>query len=573
MNKLDSAFDIDPLFHKMSKTFDEGGAKGLLLVNLSVGEKGCNIVFDSKAECEEEERTKSTTAEDTAEERQEGMVDISSLLTKLDSSTMSHPIESLSLVPQLASLRNQFASLKEEGFVEKKAKTSKRYASTQAEEKEADMSIHQEAIERSRMSQGMGRSFATHDNYDNDNDDAPQFGDDDDDDFGGGGGDDDGDMGFDNFMANMDDNEPRFSSVSFRESFATGHNIISGNDNKVSQEDVLLDAICSGNVLGSGQYSYFDSQALETAMAGNLWAGATHWKRTEPTSRRRQEKEKKSKTTIKRTKKSKAKGATFVDLTAKPVLEDILRKPPTGKRGVNPLQLSKAMVTKHTKENNLLPPDSGMGVDKLAGLFLRPNAVVQPSGDGKAPAKGKTVCFGSDVETFGVFDDHNSFGGDDDGGGFGFGDDNDDAGDNENDFVMEELKDVRKVDTKNVQVGYATVAKKVDVRRLKKDLWTGIEMSIAPAPSTRKVEEEDSGSDDDSVMKTPEKGTAADGVGLSFQETVKNMEESKSQVDVTLPFYFICILHLANEKGLRLESTGLQDFVIHDDAKITAPSV
>ena len=50
MSKLDSAFDIDPLFHKMSKTFDEGGAKGLLLVNLGVGSSGCNIVFDSKEE-------------------------------------------------------------------------------------------------------------------------------------------------------------------------------------------------------------------------------------------------------------------------------------------------------------------------------------------------------------------------------------------------------------------------------------------------------------------------------------------------------------------------------------------
>jgi condensin complex subunit 2 len=34
---------------------------------------------------------------------------------------------------------------------------------------------------------------------------------------------------------------------------------------------------------------------------------------------------------------------------------------------------------------------------------------------------------------------------------------------------------------------------------------------------------------------------------------------------VTLPFYFICLLHLANEKGLRLESTSLEDFMIMVD--------
>ena len=37
----------DPLFHKMSKSFDEGGAKGLLLVNLGVASDSCRIVFDS----------------------------------------------------------------------------------------------------------------------------------------------------------------------------------------------------------------------------------------------------------------------------------------------------------------------------------------------------------------------------------------------------------------------------------------------------------------------------------------------------------------------------------------------
>ena len=50
---------------------------------------------------------------------------------------------------------------------------------------------------------------------------------------------------------------------------------------------------------------------------------------------------------------------------------------------------------------------------------------------------------------------------------------------------------------------------------------------------------------------------------LSFHDTVRAMEEAKTQVDVTLPFYFICILHLANEKGLRLDSKGLDDFEIH----------
>ena len=43
------------------------------------------------------------------------------------------------------------------------------------------------------------------------------------------------------------------------------------------------------------------------------------------------------------------------------------------------------------------------------------------------------------------------------------------------------------------------------------------------------------------------------------------MEMAQSQHDVTVSFYFICCLHLANEKGLKLDSTGLEDFMISLD--------
>lgn len=106
LNKLDSAYDIDPLFHKMSKTFDEGGAKGLLLVNLGVGSRGCNIVFDSK----EEEKVDYSDG-------LEGMVDITGLTAKLDSLMSSTPLETLELVPQLRTLRQEYAVLEDEGFI------------------------------------------------------------------------------------------------------------------------------------------------------------------------------------------------------------------------------------------------------------------------------------------------------------------------------------------------------------------------------------------------------------------------------------------------------------------------
>jgi hypothetical protein len=94
----------------MSKTFDEGGAKGLLLVNLGVGPKGCNIVFDSKEEDDEEEKYSDV-------ECTEGMVDITSLTSKLDLLIGTDTLENIELVPQLRTLRHEYAILEKEGFI------------------------------------------------------------------------------------------------------------------------------------------------------------------------------------------------------------------------------------------------------------------------------------------------------------------------------------------------------------------------------------------------------------------------------------------------------------------------
>jgi hypothetical protein len=148
MSKLDSAYDIDPLFHKMSKSFDEGGAKGLLLGNLGVSSKGCHIVFDSKEEFGEEQTSKDAdeqklegideeNEEDTdgeEEERfnidpedavvwKESEIDITSLAVKLENMLHAYGAkssDSVPFVPQLESLRNDYAALEEEGFAEEK---------------------------------------------------------------------------------------------------------------------------------------------------------------------------------------------------------------------------------------------------------------------------------------------------------------------------------------------------------------------------------------------------------------------------------------------------------------------
>jgi len=198
------------------------------------------------------------------------------------------------------------------------------------------------------------------------------------------------------------------------------------------------------------------------------------------------------------------------------------------------------------------------------------------------------VGFGG-VETW---DGNDSYGGgndDDDGGaGFDFGGDGDDDHD-PNEFLVPELNDVRKI--QKIKIGYAKIARKVDVKRLKRDLWMELEQTFAL--STQKNnndnDDEDQGNEDalstastvsdpdldlvdpsgdnkdvdHAAAKVASSVTASTKTTLSFQDTVRDMQTNQSQSDVTLPFYFICILHLCNEKELALESTGLDDFIIH----------
>jgi condensin complex subunit 2 len=323
------------------------------------------------------------------------------------------------------------------------------------------------------------------------------------------GADDDDDVGFTDFIQN-DDNGKRYSSISFQnESFF---------ESQQEQTGALLDALYA-EIGSQNDYQYFSQQSLDR-LAGNQWAGSLHWKTSswqkKKTSATVDDKKTKATTTTRKKKRS------FVDFTL-PSSSDFLQKPAKP----SSIVLSTAIQTKYGKADNLLPLDAGMTVQELTKLFLRPSAVIKPA----TTNSSKTVGFHAENDV--IFDD-GSLGGDDDGPGFAFAGDDDD-------FVVQDFDDVRKVD--KIQVGYATVAKKVDVKRLKKDLWSELETNF-------ELEEENYSEKENNKPV------------LSFKDTVSEMETHKSQSDVTLPFYFICLLHLANEKGLRLESQGLGDFLI-----------
>lgn len=235
------------------------------------------------------------------------------------------------------------------------------------------MSIHQEALERSRASQV---TFAQEMSQEGDLYAADDFGGDDD------GADDD--FGFSDFVA-ADENGARYSSISFHDDVFVDDGPPGALSTKFTTT-ALLDAICSGNNLGGNDYEFFDAATVEKLTTGNVWAGSAHWKKTERLRRKRT-----PPPGPKQRKKKDSKKRALVDLSKPPCLDDILRAPPKSKRGADPLLLSKATKTKHGKCYNLLPLDAGIGIEQLSTLFLRPNTVLGKADDKKVKTVGTLV--------------------------------------------------------------------------------------------------------------------------------------------------------------------------------------
>ncbi|PKS06676.1 hypothetical protein jhhlp_007427 [Lomentospora prolificans] len=104
-------------------------------------------------------------------------------------------------------------------------------------------------------------------------------------------------------------------------------------------------------------------------------------------------------------------------------------------------------------------------------------------------------------------------------------------------------------------VQYARVAKKVDVRRLKEELWKGM-----PFDNLDKTPDADS-----SRLPTPPPSSndplhldQKDDPSLKFTDIVNDLQSvypKQAMDDISTSYCFICLLHLANEKGLVITKT------------------
>lgn len=145
-------------------------------------------------------------------------------------------------------------------------------------------------------------------------------------------------------------------------------------------------------------------------------------------------------------------------------------------------------------------------------------------------------------------------------------------------------------------VQYARVAKKVDVRRLKEEIWKGmgleeldvgarsisysypfLSLFIIPRLTTVSNQQEVNNANNASRLMTPtspEKpatGAAAAEADptLKFTDVMNDLQRvypKPAMEDISTSFCFICLLHLANEKGLVISKTeGLDELLIKKD--------
>ncbi|KAL8917826.1 MAG: hypothetical protein Q9208_007714 [Pyrenodesmia sp. 3 TL-2023] len=578
LKKFELEFSVDPLFKKASADFDEGGAKGLLLNHLAIDAEG-RIVFDSSddandatAEADDiiEEKTREEDSKKKADptEAEVADIDLGTLgssffpdLSLLDGHDICPSLKNLDLGDPSRSLDIPFLKAPEDWRQDKN-------------DSQADVP-----------------ALADQTGIILDEDNAAGF---DDDDGLLGGFDIVGDAGFGEggeAWAKSAAIEPqkRIHDGGYEEGVGTvgeagelGSFDPEGNgyavslhhkQNRVDHDDIM---------------SYFDNASKKN------WAGPEHWR-----IRRIKDISKPSTSAPTRRKEKEPFEIDFLSSLNQTMAESIYTRASSN----STISLPKAHWKSKTR--NLLPDDRHFNSRQLLRLFLKPkarmgswrsgssrrtngadkrdaipegeideaywagkdNAIQQATPEDDAPHGNYDANFfqddglapdGSPPDDDDDFADaREAFSPDADGepgaGARAFGD-----GSQEGAFGTQLVTQSRRLRPEYVQ--YARVAKKVDVRRLKEEMWKGIGFE-----DTYKTQ----------VSAASQQLPAEEPSTLKFTSVMNDLQQvypKQAMADISTSYCFICLLHLANEKGLLISNEpGLAELSIRKDftAEIT----
>ncbi|VDC01866.1 unnamed protein product [Peniophora sp. CBMAI 1063] len=558
LKKHDLEFSVDPLFRKTCEDFDEGGAHGLLQNHLSLGlgsEGALRIVFDaSDSMGKEDEEDKGIMPP--------SFIDLSVLRGKF-----IVPIEELDQLSIAPSLDHFSFGVTDEA----------------ADDHNDDLSLFR--------------------------DDTVVFGaggDDGDEDFGAPQPQDDFPMDVDGGPPPQPAEEDFFGgdqggADDYNASTPGGYGGEDGEEGSVGAQ------ANEGQAMGPGGGPIPFNPSKETggnvafAMGGGPdpetllfldqmqrnWAGPDHWKnkttiqrggKPGDTAAPKQKKEKKEPFKVTYTK-------TAGEYDAKAKLKTLFEPPKKANTGILQPKAVQSVTRRSMKpkkgdkllkrSDHLLPPDEHFSAKSLVNLFLKPQFALQmrgdrplETGDGEVDEQfwakaaedqqraGTEEAEGGLAETLPLptqfFDD------DDDGMAYN---DNYEApvGDippihpGEQDLLAQVEGQERRV--KPAAVNFAKRAKRVDVRKLKENIWRGLEIVIPPKKNGDEMDmdedEEDEGTDPDQPRVFNQ---VIQGLGRQYPE--------EKFGEISTSFCFICLLHLANEQGLKIDAgaaTGVDE--------------
>ncbi|KAJ1847293.1 hypothetical protein LPJ73_004291 [Coemansia sp. RSA 2703] len=584
VKKLDLEFSVDPLFKKTSADFDEGGARGLLLNHLAFDADG-KIVFDAsdsktvidssetqmddlaeEDEVSDSEQARSGTSQ--ARVRSAGMssghkaslIDISTMDT-LFGNIMQH-LDTAEICPSLADFEftrdtSLDFSLLKENFKDGEAispmsESSQRYGGDNVGDIDADDRVN----------------------------------------FGGNDDDDGDDMGH---FLNFDDVE---SGPVPLETAST----LQAMELREAQE-LEMDENSSGDMTaelhGGGQLtfamaedednllSYFDTKLSKS------WAGPSHWRL--PISRAAMHKQQQQQ---QQGAENEASGAEDPEAAKRKRADkqlfftDFLNGPDVSSEALFATPTRASMITMSKKaamsQDHTLPEDVHFSSKNLFNLLLKPRLKFNPrrtraqvsvpnaSGGADGAIGG---ALGSGTDNYGGFvvdgdDVGHVFGSMDDGRmddmddmRVGFDDVDDDfedtmpagvgaGGEATGEDAKPEIPQLRLI--KPLYVNYARRAKRVNVKKLKDNIWRELATGDR-RNSTAASEMSVDGADDEVKVEGDQKFS-------QIVSSLKDVYPREKLEDLSISYCFICLLHLANERNLRIVGDqSLSDLTITQD--------
>ncbi|KAJ2320243.1 hypothetical protein H4R23_000553 [Coemansia sp. Cherry 401B] len=557
VKKLDLEFSVDPLFKKTSADFDEGGARGLLLNHLGFDAEG-RIVFDASDSSALVDSNDSNAAdlaldEHDADDADDGVDAVPSEQPSQDAAAGSRKHKPTAV--DLTSMSDIFGHIVEHLDDAHICPSLADFEFTR--DTSLDFSLLREHLDDegdgAAASPGGDEADAQADyNYGHDDADGDDMGD-----F----------LRFDD----GDDGPVPLETASTLQHSETEEAADSGEGMGVFGTGSLKMAEDEDNLL-----SYFDTKLARG------WAGPEHWRL--PISRAAMHKQMQKQMQAgdddagaaeDETKRKRAEKQVFYTdfMNAEDVRADVLfAKPPRA----SAITMSKKAVQ---NQNHTLPEDVHFSSKNLFNLLLKPKLKFNPrrATAMSAAGTGSSSIGGGGGDGYGGFvvdadDGINVFSGlenaqfDDDGGPrFDDADDYDDdvlrLGDDDGDSTeaKPEIPALKLI--KPLHVNYARRAKRVNVKKLKENIWR--EMA---AGDRRRSQAMGLAQPADIVLDGDE---VALGSNQKFSEIIgslKNVYPPDKLEDLSVSFCFICLLHLANERNLRIEGDlSLRDLVITQD--------